>query len=182
MRRNRCPACAYRLTGLPVSHVCPECGFAYDPLARVIRSRAVAYVDGVLVVFLVGVSIAIVARPPHGAIPLYGLGYLSVVVVVLLYSGIRSLFSPCMLRLNRAGVEIVAPPKMRVFAAWEQFEDARYSWRLRELSLIGKDDVTVASVDGDELGGWLAGSRCALVINRARDEYLGGENTDEDEP
>jgi hypothetical protein len=32
-----CPRCRYDLAGLPDTHVCPECGFEYDPHAKVIR-------------------------------------------------------------------------------------------------------------------------------------------------
>jgi len=32
-----CPRCDYNLTGLPDEHICPECGFEYDPHAAFMR-------------------------------------------------------------------------------------------------------------------------------------------------
>jgi rubredoxin len=35
-----CPICGYSQHSLPVKHVCPECGFEYDQMTRILRSRA----------------------------------------------------------------------------------------------------------------------------------------------
>jgi len=32
-----CPCCGYDLSGLPAEHLCPECGFAYDPTVIVVE-------------------------------------------------------------------------------------------------------------------------------------------------
>ena len=38
-RDNPCPSCGYSLLGLPSVYKCPECGFEYDPYAKVIALR-----------------------------------------------------------------------------------------------------------------------------------------------
>jgi hypothetical protein len=44
-RLSHCPICEYPLTGLPVPHRCPECGYAYDTMSRVwISTRSLSLI------------------------------------------------------------------------------------------------------------------------------------------
>ena len=66
----KCPVCSYDLTGLPATHRCPECGFAYDQQTLVWRSgkapRMWVLLGGVACV--IGISALMNARFLKGAL------------------------------------------------------------------------------------------------------------------
>ena len=120
---DRCPVSNYDLTGLPLEHRCPECGFAYDEHTQVWRislltwrfGRALAL--GLLCFFLLAQTLLFLKRGSQSWTPatLMMFAYIAILALSLrhTYSGRRTKWFVCtapkgvMLRLRGRGLVVV---------------------------------------------------------------------------
>lgn len=105
---ERCPVCNYNLTGLPVAHQCPECGFEYDEHTRVwVRRQAWWSLPKKVVVSCIAVLVPVQAALWWGGIVLpLGVG---LIVGLLTWLGIDML-EWCIFRKTAAAMFVAATP------------------------------------------------------------------------
>lgn len=140
----KCPACGYPLIHLPAWHTCPECGFAYDPHARVhvIRDRA-AYISQIAWAIFISMGLTYfhfrVLRKPLDQDIWWIFAFLTISTVYPIYRLARLAGRPASrVLINHQGIRFEYPRAEPKHVRWEQFGRARYSWITGQLELCNQ--------------------------------------------
>jgi predicted RNA-binding protein with RPS1 domain len=170
---NSCPACGYRLLGLPVQHSCPECGLEFDRRWQVFgdwslgREPWVLAVKSAFSVLAVGFALLGLAAPV-----LPGLADLSLLAIPLL--ALWWLFS------GRPAAFIAAGPEG--LCIWRRRRLERYPWAVVGRACLAprkwsrRPEWLVIEAEGKQvrvpIGDFICGTgyelakRCVCAINR----------------
>lgn len=161
-----CPNCDYDLTGLLAIHVCPECGFAYDPHSAVIVLKVCQrHISNVnyAVLLLLGAWY-------------YGHNFRGVLLfaVLIAWYVIRFVWrarSSGKLSINKKGIRLEHPDVGEFFCTWSDITRAKYHWLLGRLRLYDSKGKRITDWPSAVFGGQLKSNRCAKLINRLAHEY-----------
>ena len=190
---GRCPWCRYSLAGLPVEHVCPECGRAFDRRwvvfgagflskgARLTRAifRGMAVILLVMQLSLTWLLMTY-ARPIElrwAALTATWLPNL-VAIWLLLARARRNV----MLMVGAGGVRVYRGTKELRYLSWAEVGKARYIGTRNAIEIgTGDQRIRVKTFD---LFGWdqFQIHPCLMAINESPWRDGGAENVSSDEP
>jgi rubredoxin len=132
--RLRCPACGYILHNLPDRHTCPECGFHYDPHAKVYRvyeqGKHIAQIGALAIVGYTGTILYNASQGMMIAIgetdwrPLVFLAAPILLGIRPLYRLLRSFRHPCRVIMNHEGIRFDCPGAKPLDVTWSDFGEA----------------------------------------------------------
>ena len=170
---RRCPRCDYDLTGLPVEHICPECGFAYDLHSTSIRLTARReYRNAQIVgVFWLAYFVFMWKRGPVGAS-----GWL-LTIVIFIFAGIfifrQRKFPTIAERMifRRDGFMFYSPSGTTPPVSWSTIRSASCSWWDGKLIIDQTGNQDPISISHRSLGGVRIGKQCAAEIIRLKEIY-----------
>jgi hypothetical protein len=172
MTTECCPACSYRLNGLPLVHTCPECGFDYDPHAEVIELTADRrhwrqVVFGLLLVIMFAA---------YGTVFEDRLILAGLIILILwhLAQGFRRHSQGYRVLMNRRGVEIRFPPNSPISLSWDQFEIARFNWLTGRFKLKDLAGNTIHALRFRDIGSIQLGRRLTRKLNDLKSIYKTG--------
>jgi len=170
-----CPLCGYVLTGLPVEHNCPECGFAVDRRwevhggllgARVSRKRwHIGKLGFVLFSVYVAIWVIVILLVP---LPRFDRRMLMVIMTAaLLLAGWVALYRPRQfIALGPAGLVIVRSRKRVRRFAWRDVGHAQYDLLRKSIAFKSGDEVVrikVFNAFGSDIS---AVDTCVRAINQ----------------
>ena len=171
---THCPSCAYSLKSLPVIGTCPECGFDYDPSARVIplnpgrHPLRQAVIGAVL---LAGGLYYGIWRLPSKGIELSFVLALGALVLAYFFTWTLRASESARLLITRHGVRFDAPRLDRGWIPWSRMGHARYLSLLGRLLIYDAKGETIDNLPFRKLGSPATARFCAAVINGAVQRY-----------
>jgi hypothetical protein len=168
-----CPRCNYDLTGLPETHVCPECGCPYDSHSTAIplSGRRTHYLVAAMYLPLVGGLLWF--RGPRlftaGNVAVLGTCVataIGTIVAVLRRGGL-----PTRLILHHEGIELVTPGQEPLTWPWHVIAEAAVSRVTGRFKIAGKDGTELYARHYGRLGRFSVVERCAKEINARVGRY-----------
>jgi len=164
----KCPMCSYDLTGLPAEHTCSECGFAYDPHARVIRLGGRGRDHQILAhtaVLIVLACLALRTARLQNEI----VWFLALIVacgVPAIYRLSKGAGASRLLAMNRRGFRFDHPSIDGSLRCWSGLGTVEYGWVRGKLCLKDTDGRQILKCSVHRLGGARLARRCAAEIKR----------------
>jgi len=165
---ERCPSCGYALRELPPIWTCPECGFDYDPHAKIIQlaPRRWALRQVFLGILLLTLAVWMLIR--EGAADdssLEFIGFVGVLTLWYFLAYCRGAGEPSRLQLTRRGVRFEDASLDRGWIDWGRIRNAKYRWWSGKLCIVGVDGGQLWSARYERVGSAMVARDCADAIN-----------------
>ena len=175
MMDRTCPSCAYSLAQLGEVGVCPECGFSYDPRAKVIplagkQWYAKQIALGVVLLGLLGFAGSRVGALQEPVCLASG-AFILICVVYYLFRAAHVSGRKSRLILNRLGIRFEGPGVSSPWMEWSDVGQARYVWVLGVFRIDDKRGHKILRITVDRLGSARRARRCAKAINHLLPYY-----------
>ena len=123
-----CPMCGYSLSGLPTTHRCPECGFAYDRRWRIFGRRQTMWPISILLLFIAGLTLcSMISMGVNNAVVITSTGFY-VLIAVLVILG-RDNFGQW-IAITPIGVQVFRGKRFLRRIGWEKIVVARAEPRI----------------------------------------------------
>lgn len=171
--KHTCQRCGYTLTGLPESHVCPECGLPYDPHSLFLRlggrSNAGQNAVGALILGVWFVYLGISEKASGD--------YLPCAVPLLIFClfavrrWCRTAGTGRTLTIDRRGVQFAHPDLKPELIPWSRIGSAEISWVTGRLCLRDTRGRKVLRCRYYQLGSYMAMRDVVRQINERAEIY-----------
>jgi hypothetical protein len=171
----RCPACGYPVFALPAVCVCPECGVACDPHAKVyvIQHPAHHLMWAISIwIFVLAVTFTLFRGTRDGPWVLTMIGAAFLLTIVQLYRFLRSIGLPHRVLVNHKGIRFEHPYLDPQVIEWSHFEEARWCWFTGRLNVTDKSGQPMLCRRYRRVGGWRRTRQLAEVFNRLAERYV----------
>jgi hypothetical protein len=175
MMNRTCPSCAYSLAQLGEVGVCPECGFSYDPRAKVIPLAGKQWYGkqiaaGVALLGLVGFAGSKVGALQNPVWLAFG-AFILICVVYYLFRAAHASGRKSRLILNRLGIRFEGPEVDSPWVEWSDIGHARYVWVSGVFRIDDQRGRKILRITVDRLGSARCARRCAKAINHLLPYY-----------